>query len=98
MSGSLGLQVGKIDALLWYYLVYRAIRVSRRLWTENRSFLIMMLTFILPTIGMYATSFANVGLLARQRLVVVLGVAVMAAIHSPRMQARAPAPAEAEAL
>ena len=78
-SGSFGLQLGKIDTLLWYYLVFRAWKASRELWNEDRQLLLSLLVFIVPTFVVYATSMANIGLIFRQRFPIELLTAALAA-------------------
>ncbi len=71
MGGSLALQLGKIEALVWYYMLYRAFLASRTLWRENRGMLIMFLSFLIPTTIMYAFIMSNVGLMVRERMGIV---------------------------
>ncbi len=77
-SGSFGFHVGKLDCVLWYYLLYRAVRGVR---LANPRLVIALATFIVPCTFMYAMSMANVGLIVRQRLVVVFATAVLAALY-----------------
>lgn len=70
-GGSVGFHIGKIDTLLWYYLLWRAGKAARRLFTQDRTLLLMLAIVVIPTTVAYATSFANVGLMLRQRLVIV---------------------------
>jgi hypothetical protein len=77
-GGSLGSQVGKIDTFLWYYFMYRAYVACRIMWREERTTLLMLLSFIVPMTVLYATSFANVGLSLRQRLIIVLVTGILA--------------------
>ena len=79
-AGSLGFQVGKLDAVLWYYLIYRGARGVRFV---DRRLLLVLVTFIGPCTLMYAMSMANVGLIVRQRLVIVFVVAILAAYRKP---------------
>jgi hypothetical protein len=79
-SGSLGLHIAKIEVFVWYYFFYRAVRAVRMLWRERRSDLLMFVSFIIPTTVAYAFSFANVGLIVRQRIVIVLATIVLASI------------------
>jgi hypothetical protein len=80
-SGSIGFHIGKIDALIWYYLMYKAARAAPNI---DRRLLIAILTFVVPCTIMYAMSMSNVGLIVRQRLVIVVAVAVVAALARPR--------------
>ncbi|MBS2016793.1 MAG: hypothetical protein JST00_28165 [Deltaproteobacteria bacterium] len=71
MGGSLALQIGKVEALIWYYMFYRACVAGRRLWRENRGLLLMFLSFLVPTTVMYALIMVNVGLTLRERMGIV---------------------------
>lgn len=71
MGGSMALQIGKIEALIWYYMVYRAWLASKRLWRKNRGLLLMFLSFLVPTTIMYALVMVNVGLTLRERMGIV---------------------------
>lgn len=79
-SPSIGLQLGKFDALIWYYIVYRAWFGAKRLWARQRQFVLMLLCFAGPTLLAYALTMSNIGLILRQRLPVVMVVGVMAAV------------------
>lgn len=82
-GGSLGFQLAKIDVLVWYYVMYRAYQAVR---TSNRSFVAMIATFVVPCTIMYATSMANVGLMVRQRLVILAATFLLAATFDPTKQ------------
>lgn len=71
MGGSLALQIGKIEAIIWYYMLYRAWLASKVLWKENRAMLLMFLSFLVPTTIMYAMVMSNIGLTLRERMSVV---------------------------
>lgn len=79
-SGSIGLQVGKLDVLIWYVFLYRALANGRRLLRERPGLLLMFAVFLVPTTVMYATSMANMGLILRQRLPIVFVTALLATI------------------
>jgi hypothetical protein len=84
-GGSPGFQIGKLDAFLWYFTVYRAIRGARQAVRQGDGrVVVMLLTFIVPCTVMYAMSIANVGLIMRQRLVIVAATAIFAAIYTPK--------------
>ncbi|MBX3192218.1 MAG: hypothetical protein KF819_34835 [Labilithrix sp.] len=83
-GGSLGFQLGKVDVLLWYFIIYRAFLAARQ---TDRRLLLMLLTFIVPSTLMYAMSMANVGLIVRQRLVIVAATAILAATYKPKPKA-----------
>lgn len=78
--GSLGLQLGKIEALIFYWFIYTAYKNRKRLWAEHRSTVIMMATFIVPATLAYASTMANVGLIVRQRMPIVIAIAILAGI------------------
>jgi hypothetical protein len=80
-SGSLGFHVGKVDALIIYVFIYRAMTVMKM--KERRLISIMIMTFVIPCTIMFATSMANVGLIVRQRLPVVAALTVLAAMYKP---------------
>lgn len=82
-GGSLALQVGKLEALLFYYILYRAWLAGRRLWREDRRTLFMFLTFLVPVTVAYATTVANVGLILRQRLPLVFVCSWLASLSWP---------------
>lgn len=94
-AGSLGFQVGKLDGLIWYYILVRAVRAVRQVWFARGGLVLMLLTFLVPCTLMYATSVANVGLIVRQRIVIVVVTAVLACFYTPKKAARteaSPAP------
>lgn len=72
MGGSFALQVGKVDVLIWYYLCYRAVISGKRLWRDDRGVLLIILAFVVPATFVYALTMANVGLIFRQRIPIVL--------------------------
>lgn len=78
-GGSLGLQLGKVDTILWYYLAYLAVKAGRRLWGTDRVLLFSLLAFLVPLTVLYATTMANIGLIFRQRFPVVLLTACLSA-------------------
>ena len=82
-SGSIGLQLGKIEVLLWYYLLYRAWKSGRRLWREEPVLLLMFLSFLLPSTIMYATIMTNIGLIVRERMAIVMIGSVLATLSWP---------------
>jgi hypothetical protein len=83
-SGSIAFQVGKIDVLIIAFFLYRAWKVVRT--QELRLVGLMIATFAVPCTVMYATSVANVGLIARQRLVIVVAVAFLASLYRPAFE------------
>jgi hypothetical protein len=87
-GGSVGFHIGKVDTFLWYFLLWRASKAARVRWRQDRTLILMIATFVVPTTVMYATSFANVGLSLRQRLVVVVVTAVLAMISWPKVATR----------
>ena len=83
-GGSLGFQLGKVDAVLWYFIFYRAVAGAWQAVKQAESRLVvMLLSFIVPCTVMYAMTMANVGLIMRQRLVIVAATAIFAAIYKP---------------
>jgi hypothetical protein len=88
-SGSLGLQLAKLEVLAWYFLAYRVLRASKVLWRQRRNDLIIVLSFIIPTTLAYAISFSNIGLNSRERLGVVIASALLATV-SWRVPAKNP--------
>ncbi len=78
--GSLGLHIGKIDALIWYYLAYRAYRSARKLRKTSPTIVVMFLTFLVPTTVMYATGMINIGIAMRERLPIVTIATLLALI------------------
>ncbi|MGP3920750.1 hypothetical protein [Nonomuraea sp. 10N515B] len=80
MDGSAALQLGKIEALLVWYLLYCAIKGGRRLWQYDRKMLFFILSFVMPVTIAYATTIANIGLIFRQRIPIVLILGLLAAI------------------
>jgi hypothetical protein len=85
-SGSMGLQIAKIEALVWYYFVYRAVRAGRILWRERRSDLLMFASLVVPLTVAYAFSFSNIGLIVRQRMGIVMAVMLMASLSWGRRE------------
>ncbi|MEU6415718.1 hypothetical protein [Microbispora sp. NPDC046933] len=87
-GGSIVLQLGKIETLLWYYLLVRAVQGGRELWRRERRFLMVILLFVLPCTIVYATSMANIGLIFRQRMPIVLVVSLLSAVAWTRAEQR----------
>jgi hypothetical protein len=83
-SGSVALQVGKIDALIWYYLFYRMALAAKRLWSEDRGLLAIFASFLIPSTIAYATTMANIGLIVRQRIPIVMVGTLLAMMSWPR--------------
>ncbi|TMR97245.1 hypothetical protein [Nonomuraea basaltis] len=80
MDGSPALQLGKIEALLVWYLLYCAVKGGRRLWQYDRKMLLFLLLFVVPSTIAYATTIANIGLIFRQRIPIVLILSLLSAI------------------
>jgi hypothetical protein len=91
-SGSFGFHVGKLDVLIICFFVVRA--WSSWAYRELRVVFLMALTFAVPCTIVYATSMANVGLIARQRLVVIVTLAFLGSFYRPAPRV---APVESEA-
>jgi len=78
--GSLGLQIGKIEVFVWFYFFYRATRSARLMWRERRSDLLLFFSLVAPLTVAYALSFANIGLIVRQRMGIVIVIMLMASL------------------
>jgi hypothetical protein len=83
-GGSTGLQIGKVEALLWYFIAYRAYGAAKKI---DRTLLLMLLTFLVPCTLAYAMTMSNVGLIVRQRLVIVAATAFLAALYKRERRA-----------
>ncbi|MEU0567486.1 hypothetical protein ABZ297_19160 [Nonomuraea sp. NPDC005983] len=79
-EGSLALQLGKVDAFIWYFLLYSAARGARRLWLNDRRILVILLLFIVPATIAYATTMANIGLIFRQRMPIIMITSLLSAV------------------
>ncbi|MFC4531697.1 hypothetical protein [Sphaerisporangium dianthi] len=79
-GGSLALQLGKIEVLVWYFLLFCAVRGAVRLWREDRMTACFLLLFVIPGTVVYATTMANVGLIFRQRMPIVMITSLLAAV------------------
>lgn len=77
-STSIGFQIGKIDALIWAFFMFRGLRAARAMWENDRGTLLMFLVVLVPLTIAYATTMANIGLIVRQRMPIVLLGAVLA--------------------
>ncbi len=78
--GSLGMQLGKLESFLCYFFIYRAIRGRRLLWDKHQATTLMLLIFIIPATLAYAATMSNVGLIVRQRMPIVICLAILAAL------------------
>lgn len=93
MGGSIGLQLGKIDTMIWYYTIFSAFRSARLMWGRDRQMLLMMLLFLGSGFLAYATTMANIGLIFRQRMPLVMVTTVLASVywtHRERFTRRQP--------
>jgi hypothetical protein len=79
-SGSLGLQLAKLEVLVWYFLAYRVLLAAKFLWRERRTDFLIVLSFIVPTTLVYAVMFANIGLNIRERIAIVIASATLATV------------------
>ncbi|MBT2231279.1 hypothetical protein [Nonomuraea sp. NEAU-A123] len=79
-EGSATLQLGKIEMLIWYFMLYSAVRGVRVLWRHDRRVLLILLLFIVPSTIAYATTVANVGLIFRQRIPIVMVTSLLSAV------------------
>ncbi len=80
MGGTTGLHLGKVDTLFFYFLAHRATQSSRRLFRTDKATLLSLAAFIVPTTVAYAMTMSNIGLMLRQRVPVVVMVALLAVI------------------
>lgn len=83
-GGSIAMHIGKIDALIWYYLAYRAALAAKSLWKGDRTLLLMFLIFIVPCTVAYATTMSNIGLILRQRIPIILMGSLLAMLSWPK--------------
>lgn len=90
MGGSLALQLSKIEVMVWYYVIYRCGIAIKRLWREDRSLLLSIMSFLLPATVMYSFVMANVGLIVRERLSIVAIGYMLGALSWKRAESRAP--------
>jgi hypothetical protein len=81
MGGSIGLQLGKIESLMFYYFIYSSYKASKLLLKRSTGTLVMLLSFLLPASVAYATTMANVGLIVRQRMPLVMVACVFATVY-----------------
>lgn len=79
-AGSLGFNLGKIDALVMTYIFWRAIKGARQLYKTDPSSLLVLLSFTIPTAFAYAITLNNVGTTLRQRIPVLLGLMMLASL------------------
>ncbi len=84
--GSLALQIGKLEAFVWYYYFYRALRAAKAMWRDRRADLLMFASLIVPLTVAYALSFSNIGLIVRQRMGIMIAVMLMASLSWGRGQ------------
>jgi hypothetical protein len=97
-AGTMGLHLGKVDTLIFTYLIYRGVRAARALGRVDRPTLLSLLAYILPTTFAYSLTFANMGLMLRQRIPVVVMVGLLAVFSWPRRASRRVAAKGAKAL
>lgn len=87
-TGSVGLQLGKLEALLFYFFMWRTFRYRAELMKDHRVTTIMLLTFILPATLAYAATMSNIGLIVRQRMPIVFGFAILSTLTMTEERAR----------
>jgi hypothetical protein len=85
-SGSIALQMGKVELLIWYYFMYRAVIASKIMWRERRSDLLIFASFLVPLTVAYTLSFSNIGLIVRQRMGIALVTMLLAALSWRRQE------------
>lgn len=83
-GGSFALQIGKFDALIWYYLFYRMLLGAKRLWKNDKQLLVIFVSFLVPSTVAYATTMSNIGLIVRQRIPVVMVGVLLAMMSWPK--------------
>ncbi|GAA4584379.1 hypothetical protein GCM10023194_24170 [Planotetraspora phitsanulokensis] len=87
-DGSLVLQLGKIETAIWYYLLWNAMIGARELWRRDRRLLLVLALFIVSGFIIYATTVANIGLIFRQRMPLMMITSLLAAVAWTRCRAR----------
>ncbi len=90
MGGTVGLHLGKIDTLMFTYLIYRAAVAIRARRAVDKSALLGLGAFLLPTTISYALSLSNIGLMLRQRLPIVVVTALIALLSWRREEEEEP--------
>jgi len=78
--GSVGLHLGKVDALVFYAILYQAARAGKALARERPAALLTVASFVIPATLAYAATMANIGLIVRQRMPIVAAMALLAAV------------------
>jgi hypothetical protein len=86
-EGSIGLQLGKVEALLCYYFYFHGSLGIRKSAATNRNSVLVLLLFIVPATIAYSASMSNVGLMVRQRMPIVMVFGLLASL-SPTMARR----------
>lgn len=76
-GGSIGLQIAKLEILVWYYIYYQAWFALKVLRKKNLNLFILFLLFIVPITYAYSLSFGNIGLIVRQRLPIVFIISIL---------------------
>jgi hypothetical protein len=89
-SGSIALQIGKVELLIWYYFMYRALLAGKIMWRDRRSDLFIFTSFLVPLTVAYALSFSNIGLIVRQRMGIALVTMLLAAVSWGRQKESSP--------
>jgi hypothetical protein len=79
-AGSFGFHVGKIDALISVYAIYRSALAIRMHWREHRGTILTLLAFIIPMTFAYAVGLYNIGLVLRQRMPIVSFLLLLGAL------------------
>jgi hypothetical protein len=90
-GGTIGLHLGKVDALILTFLIYRAVRATKLLAKVDRATLLSLLAYIMPTTLAYSLTMANIGLMLRQRIPVVVMIGLLAMFSWPLATRRATA-------
>jgi hypothetical protein len=79
-GGTVGFNIGKIDAAVNVYFVWRAYLAIKRHWRDDKGILLTLLSFVIPMTVAYAVGLYNVGLVLRQRMPVVLVIMLLGAL------------------
>lgn len=97
-SSSIGFQIGRVDAIVWAFFMYRGVRGARRMWHDDRGTLLMFLIVLVPLTVAYAATMANIGLIVRQRIPIVMLGSILAVrgLPLPRLAPAAAAEPSAE--
>lgn len=77
-GGSLGFNLSKIEMLFWYFVLYWAYRGAVIFLKRDFLMTCVLLVFIIGLTVAYAGSFANIGIIYRQRLIIFYVASILA--------------------